>query len=43
MSVKQAAAVTGGAVVAGWIIGLAGLYALLVYGPDMKDIQYPLM
>lgn len=38
MTGKQAAAVTGGAIVAGWIIGVIGIYVLLVYGPDMPDM-----
>lgn len=37
MTVKQAAAITGGAIVAGWITGVATLFGMLLYGPDLPD------
>lgn len=37
MTVKKAAAVTGGAIVAGWIAGIAALFATLMYAPDLPD------
>jgi hypothetical protein len=37
MTVKRTAAVTGGAIVAGWIAGIAALFATLMYGPDLPD------
>ena len=36
MTVRKAAAVTGCAVVGGWIVGVAVLYVLLMYGPDIN-------